>query len=169
MDLENYTPSARSQTERNTYSVKTLTGNAPKWQISTMSFVDSERLMLEILDTCSGHRQSFRGDGNILKSDYAVCNRLLCSVAQLCPICCDILDCGPLGSSVHEIPQATIPEWVAISSRKRCSRPTDRTHVSCIDRWILYHSRPRGSQVYVAGWTTPYICTHTHTDTNASI
>ena len=33
-----------------------------------------------------------------------------CSVAQLCPICCDILDCSPLGFSVHEISQATILE-----------------------------------------------------------
>ena len=38
------------------------------------------------------------------------------SVAQLCPTLCDLMDCSPTGSSVHEIIQARIPEWVAIFS-----------------------------------------------------
>ena len=36
-------------------------------------------------------------------------------VAQLCPALCDPMDCNPPGSSVHEIFQARILEWVAIS------------------------------------------------------
>ena len=42
---------------------------------------------------------------------------LLCVVlvAQLCPIFCDPMDCSSPGSSVHEIFQAMILEWVAIS------------------------------------------------------
>ena len=36
-------------------------------------------------------------------------------VAQLCPTLCDPVDCSPPGSSVHEILQARILEWVAIS------------------------------------------------------
>ena len=47
---------------------------------------------------------------------------------------------SPPGSSVHEISQARILEWIAISSSRGSSRPKDRTHVSCISRWILYHS-----------------------------
>ena len=35
--------------------------------------------------------------------------------AQSCPILCDPVDCSLPGSSVHEISQARILEWVAIS------------------------------------------------------
>ena len=34
--------------------------------------------------------------------------------AQSCLTLCNPMDCSPLGSSVHEILQARIPEWVAI-------------------------------------------------------
>ena len=34
--------------------------------------------------------------------------------AQLCPTLCDPMDCSPPGSSVHEILQARILEWVTI-------------------------------------------------------
>ena len=47
-----------------------------------------------------------------------------------------------LGSSVHGIVQARIPEWVAISSSRGSSLPWDQTcvsHISCIGRWIVYH------------------------------
>ena len=43
---------------------------------------------------------------------------------------CDPMDCNPPGSSVHEISQARILEWVAISSSKGSS-PRDQTRVSC--------------------------------------
>ena len=43
-------------------------------------------------------------------------------VAQSCLILCDPMDCSPPGSSVHEIFQASILEWVAISFfRKECN------------------------------------------------
>ena len=38
--------------------------------------------------------------------------------------------CQP-GSSVHEIIQARILEWVAVPSSRGSSRPRDQTHVSC--------------------------------------
>ena len=43
--------------------------------------------------------------------------RLWCEVksAQSCPTLCDPVDCSPPGSSVHEILQARVLEWVAIS------------------------------------------------------
>ena len=53
------------------------------------------------------------------------------------------MDCSPPGSSVHEISQARILEWVAISFSKGSSQPRGRTHISCIGRWILYHSATR--------------------------
>ena len=35
--------------------------------------------------------------------------------------------------------QAGILEWVAISFSRGHSQPRDQTHISCTDRWILYH------------------------------
>ena len=35
-------------------------------------------------------------------------------VSQSCPTVCNPMDCSPPGSSVHEISQAGILEWVAI-------------------------------------------------------
>ena len=55
------------------------------------------------------------------------------------------LDCSLLGSSVHEILQAGIPEWVAIPLSKGSSQPRDRTWVSYIGRWILYCLSHQGS------------------------
>ena len=44
------------------------------------------------------------------------CLHFLCAKSlQLCPTLCDPMDCSPLGSSVHGIPQARILEWVAVS------------------------------------------------------
>ena len=52
-------------------------------------------------------------------------------VAQSYPTLCDPMDCNPPGSSVHEIFQARILEWVAISFSRGSSQPRDRTWVSC--------------------------------------
>ena len=41
------------------------------------------------------------------------------------------MDCSPPGSSVHEIFQARIQEWVAISFSRGSSQPRDQTWVSC--------------------------------------
>ena len=41
------------------------------------------------------------------------------------------MDCSPPDSSVHEIFQARILEWVAISFSRGSSQPRDRTRVSC--------------------------------------
>ena len=52
---------------------------------------------------------------------------------------CSPVDCSPPGPSVHGISQATMLEWGAISFSRGSSPPRDRTLVSCIYRWILYH------------------------------
>ena len=52
------------------------------------------------------------------------------------------MDCRPPGFSVHGIFQARILEWIATSSSRGSSRPSDQTRVSCVScigRWILYH------------------------------
>ena len=51
---------------------------------------------------------------------------------QSCPTLCDPRDCSLPGSSVHEIFQARILEWVAISFSRGSSWPRDRTRVSRI-------------------------------------
>ena len=55
-----------------------------------------------------------------------------CSVAKLCLILCDPMDCSPPGSSVHGILQARILEWVATSFSRGSSRPGVRPQVFCI-------------------------------------
>ena len=52
-------------------------------------------------------------------------------VAQSCPTLWDPMDYGPSGSSVHEIFQTRILEWIAISFSRGSSRPRDWTQVSC--------------------------------------
>ena len=66
----------------------------------------------------------------------------LCLVAQSYPTLCDPVDCSPPGSSVHEILQERIPEWVAISSSWGSSQPRDWTWVysfSCISGRCFTH------------------------------
>ena len=62
----------------------------------------------------------------------------------------DPMDLSPLGSSVHEISQARILEWVAISFARGSSPPRGICFscVSCISRWILY---------YCTSWEVPEI------------
>ena len=58
----------------------------------------------------------------------------LCVLVQSCLSLCDPTDRSPLGSPVHGILLARIPEWVAISFCRGSSQPGDRTPVSCIAR-----------------------------------
>ena len=73
-------------------------------------------------------------------------------VAQSCPTVCDPMDCSPPGSSVPEIFQARILEWVAISFSKGSSQPRDRTQVSCtagrfFTNWATGEARPKQSHM----------------------
>ena len=82
----------------------------------------------------------------------------VCLVTKPCPTLCDPMDCSPPGSSVHGIAQARILEWVAISLSRGSSWPRDRTHVSCIGRWILYQGASREAltssiQQHLFHWT----------------
>ena len=56
-----------------------------------------------------------------------------CSVSQLCLILCYPRDYSLPYSSVYEISQARILEWVVIFSSRRSSPPRNQTCVSCID------------------------------------
>ena len=69
-------------------------------------------------------------------------------IVQLCVTLCDPMDCSPPGSSVQEILQARILEWLAFPFSRGSSRPRDWTRVSCITGWfftvwamkLLFHS-----------------------------
>ena len=52
-------------------------------------------------------------------------------VAKSCPTLCDPMDCSPPGSSDHEIFQARVLEWIAISFSRGSSQLRNRTQVSC--------------------------------------
>ena len=73
-----------------------------------------------------------------------VCARArACSDAQSCLTLFNSMDWIPLGFSVHEIFQARILEWVAISYSAGSSWPKDWTHIYCVSsigRWILFRS-----------------------------
>ena len=65
-----------------------------------------------------------------------------CSVTQLCQTLCNLMECGPPGSSVHGISQAKILELVVIFALRGSSQSRDRTRISYvpfIGWWILYH------------------------------
>ena len=57
----------------------------------------------------------------IKKANAKECSKWV-SVTQSCPTLCDPMDCSPPGTSVHEIFQARILEWVAISFSKPSSQ-----------------------------------------------
>ena len=52
-------------------------------------------------------------------------------VIQSCPTLHNHMDCSPLGSSVHEILQTSILEWVAFPFSRGSSQPRDQSQVSC--------------------------------------
>ena len=62
-----------------------------------------------------------------------------CLITLSCPTLCIPMDCSPPGSSVHEISQARILEWVAISYSRARSQTRNQTCIPCFGRQILYH------------------------------
>ena len=59
-----------------------------------------------------------------------------------------LMDYSPSGSSVHEIIQTRILEWVVIPFSRGSSQPRNWTQVSCVGMWILY---------YCATWEAQFI------------
>ena len=75
------------------------------------------------------------------------------------------MNCSPLGFSVHEISQARVLEWVAISFSRGSSWHRDWTHTSCIfciGRPTLYHWvtvfiwKQRLPFLVLAGWVSTW-------------
>ena len=69
-------------------------------------------------------------------------------VAQSCLTLCDTMDCSPPGSSVHEIFQARILEWITISFSRGSSQPRDGTQVSCTAGRFFLPTELQGKPIY---------------------
>ena len=67
----------------------------------------------------------------------------MCVLAvQSCPILCDPVDCSPLGSSVLEILQVRILEWVAVPFSRGSSQPRNRTRSPALQADSLLSELP---------------------------
>ena len=89
-----------------------------------------------------------------LKCSKSFINRY-CFVTKLCLTLSDPMDCSPPGSSFLGILQARTLEWVAISSSRGSSWSWNLNHISCIDRWVLYHWVSWGAPSYeLFNWKT---------------
>ena len=86
-------------------------------------------------------------------------SRCLCKSFQSCPTLCDPMDCSPPGSSVHEILQVRILQWVAVSlleglvpaPRLRCGQQPGGGSMSLASQG----SRLRHIQLGERLWTFP--------------
>ena len=67
---------------------------------------------------------------------------------------CDLMDCGPPGSTVQGVSQVRALEWVAISFSRRSSWLRDQTHVSCITgrRFTIRLTRERTTSTHSVTW-----------------
>ena len=63
---------------------------------------------------------------------WGICTYVYVLLTQSCPTLCDPMDGSLPGSSIHEISQARILEWVAIPFSRGSSRPRNWTHISYI-------------------------------------
>ena len=74
-----------------------------------------------------------------------------CLVTQSCPTPCIPMGCCLPDSSVHELLQARILEWIAIPFSRRPSWPRDWTAIRLLYKWILYCLSRQGSLQYRGG------------------
>ena len=79
-------------------------------------------------------------------------------VTKSCLTFCDPMDYNPPGSSVHEISQARILEWVAISFSRGSSQPRDQTSISRIGRQVLYHLATAAAAAAQSLQSCPTLC-----------
>ena len=80
------------------------------------------------------HMNNFSCLPSFLQNKYlSVCAHA--KLLQSCLTICDLMDCSLPGSSVHEILQARVLEWVSLPFSRGSSQPRDQTevfYVSCI-------------------------------------
>ena len=89
----------------------------------------------------------------------------LFGTSQSYPAPWDPMDCNLPGSSVHEILQARILEWVTIPFSRRSSQPRDQTWVSCIaDRFFTIWATREALFLMTEKYSTPVRTRHGTTD-----
>ena len=96
-----------------------------------------------------------------MMTEVTVCVCVCVLVAQLCLTLCDPMDCRLSGSSVHEILQARILEWVAIPFSSRCSWPGDWIWISFIvGRFFTIWATKEGQGyiTYIQKWKKKKYC-----------
>ena len=79
--------------------------------------------------SCTGRHVLYHLNQQLVLKGMCVCV-CVCSVAKSCLMHCYPVNCSPPGSSVHEIFQPRILEWVAISNSRGSSRTRDWNCVS---------------------------------------
>ena len=96
---------------------------------------------------------------------------------QWCSILCNPMDCSPPRSSVNRILQARILKQLPCPPPGDlpdpgmellcllCHKNSYVSCVSCIGRWVFYHSHHLGSPFNDLQATVEFSCTHTHTHT----
>ena len=114
------------------------------WAVHVRDLGCALRMRIERLTIWGGAEAVMLVLGSGCKHRLSLAERFDCAMhaksLQSCPTLCDPMDCTPPGSSVHQILQTKVMEWVPISFSRESSQPGDRTHisyVSCIGRQIL--------------------------------
>ena len=121
----------------------------------TFEFTQRKRKSAETSLRCHFPQIKKKKKSNIWKQGCKNALVHACSVVQLCPILCDLMDCS-LPDRPHGIFQARIQERVAMASSRVSSRPRDQiciSSMSCTGRWILYHWATWEAQE--CSWTWP--------------
>ena len=83
----------------------------------------------------------------------------------MCLTLCNPMNCGSPNSSVHEIFQARILEWIAISSYRESSQPRNQNCISFVS-WIAsgFLTTEHGESQHICSFkhTHVHACTHPH-------
>ena len=92
------------------------------------------------------------GGRNFPLSFYPI---ILCLATQSRLTLYNPTDCSLSGSSVRGISQATIMEWVAISSSRGSSWSKDEIHISCVSPIAgdFFTAEPSGEALDYSGWS----------------
>ena len=101
---------------------------------------------------CWEEHERCQKDGTLLDTVYESESE----VTQSCPTLCDPMDYSLSGSSIHEIFQARVLEWIAISFSRGSSWPRNRTRVSCIAGRRFTVQLLSHVQIFATPWTAAH-------------
>ena len=111
---------------RNLFSSKMKAGEVLKGRKTQLPYFTGEKTQAQ-----RGHVTCSRSCDFFKVMVHSWQKKMCYSLSHIQPLW-DPVDCSPLRSSVHGIPQARILEWIAITFSRGSSQPRDRTWISCI-------------------------------------